>query len=194
VFIRDLIFGRRLSAGERSVSVAARLEAQLSGFAEAAVAPFLSQGAEDASTEAEPAEAKVACAQAVLIPADRPEADRQALVAEEVASAHSPQIVSLQAADWSVELVVANRRLMAARIAGRDGHALHDLRQADHDEERAVALCRAVAEKIAEPVDLTLTSRHGAGVYAANGGLPATLIFAGEAAVRTAHRPPEVAS
>jgi hypothetical protein len=170
------------------------LDAQRSGFAEAAMAPFLPEGADEASTGVELGQAKVSSSQALLIAADQPEDDRRALVVEEVTRAHSPRIVSLQAADWLVELVVANRRLMAARIAGHEGHALHDLRHADHDEERAVALCRAVAEKIAVPVDLTLTLRHGAGVYAANGGLPATLIFAGEAAIRTAHRPPESAS
>jgi hypothetical protein len=191
MYIQDLIFGRRVALESVPVTAGAAAEPVAVGFAEAAVKRIMPRApAIDEDLEETAAAPRAWAEQVVLVSAGQALEDRQAQVIEEVARAHSPRIVTLQAGDWLVELVVANRRLMAARFAGAEGQEMHDLRRADQDEERAVALCRCLADRIARPVDLTLTSRHGSGVYAANAGLPPQLIFAGETAIRTAHRPP----
>ena len=118
-------------------------------------------------------------------------ADRRAAVLEEVARALTLRHVALIGTGRSARLLVANRRVLAARFTGPDLPLDLDMRHDPASEARAMVLHAALQELLAAPIDLVVETRAADGVYSAEGGLPGDLLAGDVAMLRAAFAPPD---
>ena len=114
---------------------------------------------------------------------------RQSAVLLRMEIVHDPNVLILQGQDRSAELVIANRRLVRAqfRIAEQDVR-IFDFRQDVAKEDDAVACVLALADFLADPVDLMIAERPANGVFSAIGGIAVEDVFFDEATCRAAVR------
>jgi len=114
---------------------------------------------------------------------------RQSAVLLRMEIVHDPNVLILQGQDRSAELVIANRRLVRAqfRIA-EQAPRVFDFRQDAAKEDEAVACVHALADFLADPVDLMIAERPANGVFSAIGGIAVEDVFFDEATCRAAVR------
>lgn len=118
--------------------------------------------------------------EALTISGTEAEAARQDAVIERLGIVHDPNEVVLSGADRTARIVMANRRLMAARftVAGQ-GDAVFSFASADASPEAEQGLAASLTAFCAAPVDLVVTERAISGVFDAAAGLAMEDIAAG---------------
>lgn len=97
---------------------------------------------------------------------------RLGAVLDRLAIVHDPNEVLLTGKDRSAQIVMANRRLMAARfcVEGKDDRTFV-FRMDEAPEPAVAAIAAALVDFCADPVGLVITEQPVRGVFAAVGGL-----------------------